>query len=157
MGTIMNPYEILKLNCVFDIDLDELEERYESLSISCHPDRFLNAPQKKEAVQKTVQLNEAYAKLKNPRTRLVCFAEKYGLSINLSTHTTQDPEVLIENFEWQERISKGLTIETRSALLSRVSEIESKVPKAPVVQDLDLIKKIHTQLCFFYKLLERTE
>ena len=55
---VNNPFEVLGLKS--SADADEVRSAYRSLVRTCHPDRFLDADERKAAQEKMIALNLAY-------------------------------------------------------------------------------------------------
>lgn len=71
MSLSLNHFELFELPVSFDIDSEQLATRYREIQRAVHPDNFVNASDKERrlALQKTTQVNEAFQVLKNPLTR----------------------------------------------------------------------------------------
>jgi len=67
----MNYFEVFDLPVSFDIDTDTIAERYRDLQRVVHPDKYVNAPDRERrlAMEKATQVNEAFQTLKNPLSR----------------------------------------------------------------------------------------
>ncbi|MFK5968700.1 MAG: Fe-S protein assembly co-chaperone HscB [Candidatus Marithrix sp.] len=63
-----NYFAIFDLPQSFDVDVHKLSAYYRNLQRVVHPDKFVNAPERERrlAMQKAVQINEAFQTLKNP-------------------------------------------------------------------------------------------
>ena len=66
-----NFFETFNLPVLFNIDIDMLNHQYRTLQKTIHPDRFVNATdaEKKQSLQKSTQINDAYQVLKDPIKR----------------------------------------------------------------------------------------
>lgn len=64
-------FEVLGVRAAFDVDLAALERRYKELSRQWHPDRFTraDAEDRRAALGRSVQLNQAWKTLRDPVTR----------------------------------------------------------------------------------------
>ena len=58
MSDTKNPFEVLGLNA--GADADAVREAYRRLVKTCHPDKFLDADERKSAQEKMIALNLAY-------------------------------------------------------------------------------------------------
>lgn len=57
-GSTRNPFEVLGLNA--GADADDVRNAYRRLVKTCHPDKFLDADERKAAQEKMIALNLAY-------------------------------------------------------------------------------------------------
>ena len=66
-----DPFDTLGLEPVFDLDLAAAERRYRELSKVVHPDRFttVSGPERRRALSKAVDVNEAWRRLRDPIAR----------------------------------------------------------------------------------------
>jgi molecular chaperone HscB len=103
-----NHFEIFGLEPGFEVDTDQLAERYRELQRAVHPDRFASGTdqEKRLAVQRTAQVNEAYQTLKQPLERARYLLQLNGIDINSETDTTVDAEFLMEQMELRERLAE---------------------------------------------------
>ena len=104
----MNHFELFDLPVSFAIDAAQLQARYRTLQQTLHPDRFANASErdKRLALQRTSQLNDAYQTLRQPLSRAEYLLELRGLSLQHEQQTLQDPEFLMAQMEWRERLEE---------------------------------------------------
>ena len=103
-----NHFEIFGLKPGFEVDLDQLSARYRELQRAVHPDKFASGTEqeKRLAVQRTAQVNEAYETLKRPLERARYLLKLNGIDINDETDTTVDMEFLMEQMEMRERLAE---------------------------------------------------
>jgi molecular chaperone HscB len=76
-------FSVLGVARRYDLDLDQLEGRFRSLSRQLHPDRFARADQRERraSLQRTVQLNEAWRTLKDPIKRAEYMLRLAGMPV----------------------------------------------------------------------------
>lgn len=103
----MDYYALLGLSERFAIDLGELERRYLERSRDVHPDRFVNAPaaERVAALQRSMQLNDAYKTLKKPHARAEYLLGRHGLFIG--DNEALDPTFLMEVLELREELAEA--------------------------------------------------
>ncbi|MFQ3197153.1 MAG: molecular chaperone HscB [Paraglaciecola sp.] len=67
----MNYFELFNLSPVFHLDTTQLAKTYQTLQLLTHPDKFATAGDrdKRIALQKNAQVNDAYQVLKSPLSR----------------------------------------------------------------------------------------
>ena len=102
-----NYFEIFSLAVSGDPDMRQLNEKNRELQQRVHPDRFATASdaEKREAMQKTSLVNEAYNTLKDPVSRLQYMLTLKGMDISAETDTTMDGAFLMEQMEFREEIA----------------------------------------------------
>ena len=66
-----NFFELFNLPIGFEIDTQDLAERYRSLQAAVHPDKFASSSdlERRIAIQQSARINEAFQTLKNPLQR----------------------------------------------------------------------------------------
>lgn len=103
-----NHYQIFALPVSFEIDLDALSQRYRELQWAVHPDKFASGTEQERriAVQRTAQVNEAYDTLKQPLNRARYLLQLNGININDETDTTVDMEFLMQQMEMREQLAE---------------------------------------------------
>lgn len=101
-----NYFELFELEAVFDIDLGELDQRFQQLQRVLHPDKFASSSdaERRWSVQAASRVNEAYQTLKQPLKRANYMLELQGLMLNEETDTQMDPMFLMEQMELREAL-----------------------------------------------------
>ena len=96
-------FRLFDLSAVFDIDLDDLSNRYRELARALHPDRFARGSdqERRLAAQKMASLNEAYQTLKDPLSRARYMLMLRGLDADQSA---TDSAFLVEQMELREQL-----------------------------------------------------
>ena len=77
-----------------------LNHQYRTLQKTIHPDRFVNATdaEKKQSLQKSTQINDAYQVLKDPIKRA-----SHIISLHqVLKENTLPPDFLMQQMEWEE-------------------------------------------------------
>lgn len=111
----MNYFELFGLEPSFLIDQSQLASKLRALLNAAHPDRFASsgAQQQRLAMQKSTQINDAFATLKNPirRAQYLLETEK---NIDASKEVTvSDPVFLMQQLELREQLE--VIIDQKSA------------------------------------------
>ena len=103
-GSDVDLYGLFDLDERYDIDLSALEESYLSRSKQVHPDRFVNAPaaDRVAALQRSMQLNDAYETIKRPLPRAEYLLVRNGVAIG--DNEALDPGFLMEVLELREEL-----------------------------------------------------
>lgn len=101
-----NYFEIFSQEISTTPDINLLKEKNRELQQQVHPDRFANSSdaEKREAMQKTSLLNQAFETLKNPILRLRYMLTLKGIDMNAETDTSMDGGFLMEQMELREEI-----------------------------------------------------
>lgn len=102
-----NYFEIFSLPISTTPDLNQLKDKNHELQQQVHPDRFANSTdvEKREAMQVTSLVNQAYETLKEPVLRLQYMLSLKGIDMNGETDTTMDGAFLMEQMELREEIA----------------------------------------------------
>lgn len=98
-------YALFDLQPEFDLDLNDLSERYRNLARQVHPDRFADAgeSEQRQALERSANLNEAYQTLKSPARRARYLLSLQGHDLPLEA-TVQDPTFLMQQMHWREEL-----------------------------------------------------
>lgn len=170
MDFTKNHFEIFGLPTDFIIDLGELRNRYQQLQKVTHPDRFANASdsKKRQAMQNSVLLNEAYQTLKDPVTRAQYLLSLRGLKMDVQKETTQDISFLMEQMELRELLEKIPSLDDPDTALADMMDnvsqmIKSHIAKMAVTLEnetfdsMEEAREIVRKLQFLNKLYAETE
>ena len=144
-----------------EVDLSQLNEKNRELQQLVHPDRFANGSdaEKREAMQKTSLVNEAYNTLKDPVSRLQYMLSLKGLDMNAETDTTMDGAFLMEQMEFREQIENVRTqsdpldvLDSMSATLkNKIAGLIKDFQQFYQQEDLDKAREIVRKLQFLNK------
>ncbi len=133
---IKNYFENFSFNVDFNIDLEELENKYLEFQKQFHPDNSSSD------VEKSISINEAYKVLKNPLQRASHILQLNGIDLeNDSKAPKPDMETLEEILELQEKVAE-ITLEEKDSLKKYlISEIKSLLEKtAKALENKDFTK-----------------
>ncbi|MEW6764218.1 MAG: Fe-S protein assembly co-chaperone HscB [Pseudomonadota bacterium] len=117
----MNAFELFGFRPALDIDEVALRERFERLRAQFHPDRFSlgSALERRLAVQRAADINDAHAVLVDPIARVRLLLELRGVSLD-DAATVQDPDFLLRQMELREALDDAFNADTRQRLRSEV-------------------------------------
>ncbi len=128
-----NFFELFDLPVAFRIDRRDLAERYRILQGLTHPDRFASAgdQERRLAVQKAAQVNEAYQILRHPLSRARYLLELQGVEFDGQRDTAVDPEFLMEQMELREALAAipaaAEPLQEYNALVARLDDSMRKL------------------------------
>lgn len=119
----MTHFELFQLPPQYQLDVADLQRRYRQLQQTLHPDRFARAGEREKlrAVQHSAQLNDAYQTLRKPLTRAEYVLSLRGVDIRHEQQTIGDPEFLMAQMEWRERIEE---VRNSEHLISELNQAE---------------------------------
>jgi len=102
-----NYFEIFSVPVSTALNLSQLKEKNHELQQQVHPDRFASSAEseKREAMQVTSLVNEAYNTLKVPVSRLQYMLTLKGMDMNSETDTSMDGAFLMQQMELREEIA----------------------------------------------------
>jgi len=108
MAQTQTHFELFELPVSFDLDLQELSQRYRDLQNAVHPDKFANASERERrlSVEKAAAINDAYQILKSPQHRARYMLELQSVSFDDEKDMALDPVFLMEQIELREALAE---------------------------------------------------
>ncbi len=108
MAQTQTHFELFELPVSFELDLQDLSQRYRMLQAAVHPDKFANASdhERRLSVEKAALINEAYQILKSPQRRARYMLELQSVSFDDEKDTALDPVFLMEQIELREALGE---------------------------------------------------
>ncbi len=105
-----NYFDTLGLPESVDLDPAMIEARYQELALRFHPDRVsTQAPSaRRQAVEMTVEVNEAYHALRNPTNRALHLLTIHGLDLGQEGAIAAPPELLEAVMEKREALETAI-------------------------------------------------
>jgi len=112
MELTQNHFELFGLPVAFDIDAQQLAERYRELQRTVHPDRYANASDRERrlSIQHAAQVNDAFQTLKSSLRRARYLLQLQGVEFDDEKETHLDPAFLMEQIELREALADVRTI-----------------------------------------------
>lgn len=107
-------FSLLNISPAFDLDLTALEAEYFKAQRQYHPDRFVGKPaeERNQALQKSININQAYETLKNPLKRSQYLLQLQGIIVGTDSDSIKPShELLTEIIELREHLAEGKEIE----------------------------------------------
>ena len=131
-----NYFEIFSQPVSTEPDVNLLKEKNRELQQEVHPDRFANSSdaEKRQAMQITSLVNEAFETLKNPVSRLQYMLTLKGVDMNGETDTAMDGVFLMEQMELREEIADVKRQENPLDVLDEMTS-ELKTKSANLISD----------------------
>ena len=129
-----NFFETFNLPVLFNIDIDMLNHQYRTLQKTIHPDRFVNATdaEKKQSLQKSTQINDAYQVLKDPIKRA-----SHIISLHqVLKESALPPDFLMQQMEWEEEFETINDLEQIRLFSDKIEE-EKKILMELLAMNLD--------------------
>lgn len=114
----MDPFATLGIPPRFTLDLPEIEKRYRDLSRALHPDKFVGRPasERRMALSKAIEVNEAWRTLKDPVKRVEALMRRAGAQVGETREGAAPPALLMEMMEQREALSEARAARDRAAL-----------------------------------------
>lgn len=151
-----NYFEIFSQPVSTELDIDLLKEKNRELQQQVHPDRFANSSdaEKRQAMQITSLVNEAFETLKNSLTRLQYMLTLKGVDMNGETDTAMDGVFLMEQMELREEIANvdsqknsldvldAMALELKARSVNLVSDFESAFNDDALDKGRDIVRKL---------------
>lgn len=123
-----DPFATLGLEPTFDLDLGEAEKRHRELSKTLHPDRYAGrgAAERRQALGKAIEVNEAWRVLRDPLRRAEAMLEKLGLAVEEGQEPKADPELLMDMMDRREELSSAARTKDGDRIRKLARDVELK-------------------------------
>jgi len=104
---LSDAYAVLGLEPRFDLEPAALDARHRALSATLHPDRFAGAAtsERRLALGKAIEVNEAYRALRDPVKRAECLLSRRGVRVGDGVEPKPPADLLMEIMEVREALS----------------------------------------------------
>ena len=129
MNLQADDFELFGLAQQFAQDRMVLDARWKELQREAHPDKFAaqGAASQRVAMQWSVRINEAYARLKDPLKRASYLCELHGAPINAHTNTAMPSDFMMMQIEWREALEEAKTAEDLDKIELETANYQRKV------------------------------
>jgi molecular chaperone HscB len=106
----MDAFDVLGLAPSFDLDPQQLEQRYRDLQRALHPDRFVKAQasERRASLARAVSVNDAYRALRDELKRAQILIARHGGEPS-EPGQAADPALLMEVMELREALADAKT------------------------------------------------
>lgn len=148
-------FDILTMPIHMDVDLVLLNHQYHQAQRLYHPDRWVGKTdfEKRKAADMAIQINQAYGILKDPRLRATEILKTQDIILpEDQEQTKQDPDLLMEMMEWQERIEECHTDHGIEAIKKGIQEALT-IKQRAFEENISL--ETYYGFIYFLKLAER--
>lgn len=107
MELTQNHFELFGLPVAFDVDAQQLAERYRELQRILHPDRYANASDRERrlSIQHAAQVNDAFQTLNSSLRRARYLLQLKGGEFDDEKETHLEPAFLMEQMELREALA----------------------------------------------------
>jgi molecular chaperone HscB len=108
-GDMTDPFEVLHIEPVFDVDLGAVEKRVRDLSRVLHPDRHAGASptDRRMSLGRAIDVNEAWRVVRDPIRRAEALARRSGVTLTETEGATATPGFLMDFMEQREALSEA--------------------------------------------------
>ncbi len=132
----LNHFAKFNLAIKFDLDLDDLENKYLNFQLKFHPDKLISDPDLEDKIQNSIAINEAYNILQNPISRAEYILKLNGIIINGETkHSSSKQDLKLVKPDQK-------TLEKILLLQEQIEEIKSQSQILQLKSDLEAAIKI---------------
>lgn len=121
----MDPFETLGVEPAFALDVAVLEQRHRDLSRALHPDRHASAgaAERRMALGRAIEVNEAYRILKDPVRRAEALLARRGIPSGEGKEPPASPALLMEVMERREALAEIRHSKDEAALSRVIAEV----------------------------------
>ncbi|APR99845.1 Fe-S protein assembly co-chaperone HscB [Pajaroellobacter abortibovis] len=105
----MNPFTLFDIPPAYRVDLEALEKTYQQLSMRLHPDRHTHSlpGERKAALLKMAQINEAWNILQNPIARAEALFRLGGFALGEASEPKPEKDFLMAIMDLREDLEKA--------------------------------------------------
>ncbi len=127
-----DPFETLGIDPCFDVDMEQLQVRHRELSRALHPDRHAGKTpaERRHALGKAIEVNDAFRQLKNPLTRGRALLARLGHALEEGQEAKPPAELLMDMMELREALAEVRDSRDQQALALLSQKIESRQKQA---------------------------
>ena len=153
-------FTLFNLPAAFEIDVQQLTERYRELQRTVHPDKFADAPERDRrlALQQAAHINEAFNTLKSSLSRARYLLQLKGIDTQEQQNTAMDTAFLMQQMDLREQLAAVKEIDTLNEFLTEleqqtqnlINQLKQQFTDENYEQASDTVRKLQ----FFHKLNE---
>ena len=156
----VNPFKIFSLEKKYEIDLENLEERYLELQQLLHPDKFINCSNDEKSFSNlhSSNINNAYEQIKDNVKRIKILLQLEGYIIDDGNKSFRDVSMLEEIMELQ---NESMSVENEREsqkiellLKSKINEEKTKVTNNLLKKKFEDVHKSYIKLSYLEKIIQ---
>lgn len=131
-----NDFELFGVPEQFSQDPAVLAERWKELQRFAHPDRHAESGKAAQriAMQWSVRINEAYARLRDPMKRAAYLCELRGAALNAESNTAMPESFLLQQMEWREELDEAVHPDEVDHLHAKLTQAKSAMLERAALQ-----------------------
>jgi molecular chaperone HscB len=121
----LNYFQLFNLEQKFSIDVDKLNECYQTIQRTVHPDKFAHATKQQQlvAVKKSTLVNDAYQTLKNPLKRAEYMLTLRKVEMPSEQSSFSDNSFLMRQMELREMLAEVKYADDLTTAVFEVSQV----------------------------------
>jgi molecular chaperone HscB len=121
----LNYFQLFNLEQKFSIDVDKLNECYQTIQRTVHPDKFAHATKQQQlvAVKKSTLVNDAYQTLKNPLKRAEYMLTLRKVDMPSEQSSFSDNSFLMRQMELREMLAEVKYADDLTTAVFEVSQV----------------------------------
>jgi Fe-S protein assembly co-chaperone HscB len=121
-----DPFAEFGLEPRFDLDLDELRQKYLAASAAAHPDRVTDPLEQADAAERSARINDAYGMLRDPERRAWALLQVRGGELPAEEEKLP-PALLMELMEQREEIDAVLATGDADAVQRHRAAVQTQL------------------------------
>jgi len=123
-----DPFDTMGVEPRFDLELDKLAERHRDLSRALHPDRYAGAPaaERRMALGKAIEVNDAYRVLKDPVRRAEALLRRAGVPVGETAEPKPSQALLMDMMEQREELADARRAKDLQAVQKLAASVRTR-------------------------------
>lgn len=123
-----DPFDTMGVEPRFDLELDKLAERHRDLSRALHPDRYAGAPaaERRMALGKAIEVNDAYRVLKDPVRRAEALLRRAGVPVGETSEPKPSQALLMDMMEQREELADARRAKDLQAVQKLAASVRTR-------------------------------
>jgi molecular chaperone HscB len=123
-----DPFDVLRIEPDFDVDLAAVEKRVRDLSRVLHPDRHAAASpgERRMSLGRAIDVNEAWRIVRDPIRRAEALLRRAGVQVSENDGPKASAGFLMDFMEQREALSEAKQRGDRTAIERLASSVQSK-------------------------------
>ncbi len=125
----MNPFAVLGIPPSYELELKAVEEKVRQLSRALHPDKFISAgaSERRVALSKAVEVNEAWRIVRNPIQRAEALFTLGGVAVGETREPAPGQAFLFEVMELREELADAKSNRDAQTLKRLASDVSRRL------------------------------